>query len=198
LDHAIAPCRTTAGALVPCKICDAATALFDVVDFRQDLHPRLYPRAWRPCRCTTAVAMHADSLHRFFDDFAPQQWGAHATTTTARSDPEYADQRPDDNARVVDRLLAPSAADDRLDWRRFRSHLPAAARLGWRSTPYPFGERSLTPEYAGRSGARTAFEVAEHTPDPRGFVTRRRPGQQTTGHRSAPARRHRRRGQPTV
>jgi len=177
LDHAIAQLRrTTAGAPVPCKICDAATALFDVVDFAKTCHPRLYPAGLATVpvyyrRCNACGFIFTD----FFDDFAPQQWGAHIYNDDyySKVDPAYADQRPAANARGVDQLLARYRQQTiGLDYgggsgrtcRRLRE-------LGYAFDTFdPFGERSLTPEYAGRYNFCTAFEVAEHTPNPRGFV----------------------------
>lgn len=177
LDHAVAHLRRHgAGAVVPCKVCDGATALFDVVDFAKTCDARLYPAGLAAVpvyyrRCDSCGFIFTD----FFDDFTPQQWSAHIYNDDYyRSvDPAYADQRPANNARGVDQLLRqrkPGIVG--LDYGGGSGRTCAHLReLGYRYDTFdPFGARSLTPEFAGRYNFCTAFEVAEHTPDPRGFV----------------------------
>jgi 2-polyprenyl-6-hydroxyphenyl methylase/3-demethylubiquinone-9 3-methyltransferase len=161
---------------VPCKICRGASALFDVVDFAKCCDPAPYPAGLEGVpvyyrRCNECGFIFTE----FFDDFAPQQWSAHLYNDDyyRKVDPAYADQRPASNARGVDQLLRRHRADTiGLDYGGGSGRTCQRLReLGYAFDTFdPFGERSLTPEYAGRYNFCTAFEVAEHTPDPRGFV----------------------------
>jgi hypothetical protein len=176
LDHAVTHLRRhAAGATVACKVCHGTTALFDTLDFAKTCADKLYPAGLAAVpvyyrRCSDCGFIFTD----FFDDFTPTQWSAHLYNDEYyRSvDPAYANERPAHNARGVDHLLRHVKRDTiGLDYGggsgRTCAHLRA---LGYRyDTVDPFGVRSLTPEYAGRYNFCTAFEVAEHTPDPRGL-----------------------------
>jgi len=177
LDHAVAHLRRqAAGVATPCKVCDGATALFDVVDFAKTCDARLYPAGLTAVpvyyrRCSACGFIFTD----FFDDFTPQQWSAQLYNDDYyRSvDPAYADERPAHNARGVDHLLRHlKQRTIGLDYGGGSGRTCAHLReMGYRyDTVDPFGARSLTPEFAGRYNFCTAFEVAEHTPDPRGLV----------------------------
>ena len=168
--------RHAAGAVVPCKVCDAATALFDVVDFGKTCDPALYPAGLAAIpvyyrRCDACGFIFTD----FFDSLAPQQWAAllYNDEYYRSVDPAYADERPASNARGVDHLLRHvKHSTIGLDYGGGSGRTCAHLReLGYRyDTVDPFGARSLTPEFAGRYNFCTAFEVAEHTPDPRGLL----------------------------
>lgn len=177
LSHALVQLRRhAAGTPLPCKVCDGETALFDVVDFAKACDARLYPAGlaavpvyYRRCRACGFV------FTDFFDDFAPQQWSAQLYNDDYyRSvDAAYAEERPLANARGVDHLLRQlKASTIGLDYGGGSGRTCARLReMGYRyDTVDPFGARSLTPENARRYNFCTAFEVAEHTPDPRGFV----------------------------
>jgi len=177
LDHAMAHLhRHAAGTAVPCKVCDGATALFDVVDFAKTCDATLYPAGLAAVpvyyrRCADCGFIFTD----FFDDFTPQQWSAHLYNDDYyRSvDPAYADERPANNARGVDHLLRHVKRHTiGLDYGGGSGRTCAHLReRGYRYDTFdPFGARALTPEFAGRYNFCSAFEVAEHTPDPRGFV----------------------------
>lgn len=176
LDHAVRQLsRHALKEPVPCKICVAATDLFDVVDFAKTCSRDLYPAGLAAIplyyrRCGNCGFIFTD----FFDDFAPSQLSAVVYNDHyARVDPDYAETRPAANARVVDALLRKrKTATIGLDYGggsgRTCEHL---RELGYAyDTCDPFGERWLTPEFAGRYNFCTAFEVAEHTPDPQGFI----------------------------
>lgn len=177
LEHALVQLRrVAAGTPVPCKVCDGATALFDVVDFAKTCDARLYPAGLSAVpvyyrRCGACGFIFTD----FFDSFAPQQWSAQLYNDEyyRAVDPAYADQRPAHNARGVDHLLRHlKASIIGLDYGGGSGRTCAALReMGYRyDTVDPFGARSLTPGNERRYNFCTAFEVAEHTPDPRGFV----------------------------
>jgi hypothetical protein len=150
--------------------------VFDVLDFAKQCDPRIYPAGLAAVpvyyrRCNDCDFIFTD----FFDDFAPQQWRAHLYNDDyyRQVDPAYADQRPAQNAHDVDHLLRRFRRDTiGLDYGggsgRTCQHL---RDLGYAFDIYdPFGERSLTAEFAGRYNFCTAFEVAEHAPEPRQFV----------------------------
>jgi 2-polyprenyl-6-hydroxyphenyl methylase/3-demethylubiquinone-9 3-methyltransferase len=177
LDHAIEHLRRAGvGEPVRCKVCGGDTTMFDVVDFAKSCDPQLYPAGLAAVpvyyrRCSECGFIFTD----FFDDFAPQQWSAHLYNDDyyRAVDPAWAEQRPANNARAVDHLLRPYKREViGLDYGGGSGRTCQRLRdLGYAFDTYdPFGERSLTPEFAGRYNFCTAFEVAEHTPDPQGFV----------------------------
>lgn len=176
LDHAVRQlARQSAGLAVSCKICGSPTTLFDVVDFAKRCSLDPYPAGLSAIpvyyrRCEHCGFIFTD----FFDDFTPSQWSTHVYNEDyAQVDPDYADVRPAGNARVVDALLSRHKADTiGLDYGGGSGRTCERLRaMGYAyDTCDPFGESSLTPAFAGRYNFCTAFEVAEHTPDPRGLL----------------------------
>ncbi len=85
-----------------------------------------------------------------------------------RYDPDSAELRPTENAKLLDRLFGrDKAAIRHLDYGGGRGLLSKLLReAGWDSTSYdPFFDRGHAPEELGRFGLVTAFEVFEHVPD---------------------------------
>lgn len=176
LEHAVARLRRLAGEdRVACKICGGETTLYDVLDFAKTCRPQTYlgdpagvPLYYRRCRDCAFI------FTDFFDDFAPEQWRAFVYNEGYHEvDPGYAEARPAENARMVDTLLRGRKHDViGLDYGGGSGRTCARLReMGYAFDTFdPFGERWLTPESRGRYNFCTAFEVAEHTPDPRGFV----------------------------
>jgi 2-polyprenyl-6-hydroxyphenyl methylase/3-demethylubiquinone-9 3-methyltransferase len=177
LSHAVAQLhRMASGMPAPCKVCEGETALFDVLDFAKTCDARLHPADlaavpvyYRRCRACGFI------FTDFFDDFSPRQWSAHLYNDDyyRRVDPAYAEQRPASNARGVDHLLRHVKQQViGLDYGGGSGRTCERLRaLGYRFDTFdPFGQRSLTPEFAGRYNFCSAFEVAEHTPDPRGLI----------------------------
>lgn len=161
---------------VPCKVCGADAALFDVIDFAKTCnvgeHPR--PASGIPVYYRRCVSCHFIATE-FFDCFTPQQWTdlVYNTEYYASVDPEYNEIRPRGNATVVDALLG----DSRDEWVGLDyggGNGETAARLRAMGYHYdchdPFGCRTVTDDARGRYNFCSVFEVAEHTPDPKGFI----------------------------
>jgi len=168
--------RIASNVPVACKVCAASTSLFDVVDFSKTCHLNLYPSGLVAVpvyyrRCDRCEFIFTD----FFDEFTPAQWGTYVYNEEYRRiDPDYSDVRPAGNARVVDGLLRYRRAGViGLDYGGGSGQTCERLRaMGYAyDTVDPFGESWLTPDFAGRYNFCSAFEVAEHTPDPVGFLS---------------------------
>lgn len=161
----------------PCKVCGAESRLFDVLDFGKS--------------CATAAA-HREGIvgipvyyrrclgcdfvfTEFFDDFTPSMWSGlvYNTAYYETIDPEYADVRPRANAQAIDALLR----DRKADWIGLDyggGNGLTSVHLSQRGYCYdtydPFGTTAMRPEHAGHYNFCSAFEVAEHTPNPVAFL----------------------------
>lgn len=153
---------------IPCKICGAASVLFDTLDFA------------RSCNASTAaigVPVHYHrctgcgfTFTRFFDAFTPTDWTERVYNADyAAVDPEFAQARPLRNAMAVRSYFGDlREAIIGLDFGGGNGTAAAALRrAGWSFDSLdPFGAAELTQAHAGRYSLCTAFEVFEHLPDP--------------------------------
>jgi 2-polyprenyl-6-hydroxyphenyl methylase/3-demethylubiquinone-9 3-methyltransferase len=176
-EHALAKLRR----LAPdedsaCKICASPTSLFDVVDFAKTCDYGIYPSRLLAVpvyyrKCASCGFVFTD----FFDDFSTTQWGAHVYNDEyKRIDPDYLENRPRANSKLIDGLLG--ARKDRVIGLDFGGGSGRTCELlramGYAYDTYdPFGASSLTSDFAGRYNFCSAFEVAEHSPDPVGFIS---------------------------
>lgn len=157
---------------ISCKICAGETTLFDVVDFGKTSEamkdgdqllsiPVYYSRC---CDCGFIFT-------KFFDRLEPAQWTewVYNKVYYERVDPDYEELRPRGNAFVVNSLLIEKK--DKVIGLDYGGGSGRAAELlrdmGYRYDSFdPFGKRLMTPQFAQRYEFCSAFEVAEHTPDP--------------------------------
>lgn len=168
--------RLVSGPGPMCKICAKPTELFDVLDFAKTCNANVYLDGLRGIpvfyhRCMSCGFIFTS----FFDNFNPTQWMGllYNAEYYARVDPDYAVVRPRGNAMVIDGLLCGRKAEViGLDYGGGNGQTATLLRnMGYRyDTHDPFGLSALTPDLAGRYNFCSAFEVAEHTPDPLGFV----------------------------
>jgi Methyltransferase domain len=174
-DTTLARLRSAAGAAPACKICAAPSVLYDVVDFAKSCDAGPYPAglAGVPVyyrRCTRCGFVFTD----FFDDFDDASWRTFVYNDDYRRvDPGYAHDRPAANARLLDALLrGRRTAVIGLDYGGGSGATCEQLRaLGYAFDTWdPFGGCSLTPARVGRYNFCSAFEVAEHSPDPAGFL----------------------------
>lgn len=155
-----------------CKICEAETELFDVVDFEKACSiPNIYPRGLRGIpiyysRCRSCGFVFTDH----FDRFDERAWIEKVYNDEyAIVDPEYREIRPRANARFIELLLlGRKSSTTGLDFgggSGLTSEL--LTNKGWRFDTYdPFGVARLAPSRIGNYNVATAFEVFEHLPDP--------------------------------
>jgi hypothetical protein len=189
LDHAVARLKATREhPVAACKVCGKPAEPFDVVDFKKSCTHSLYPQGLAAIpviyrRCTDCRFISTD----FFDDFTAAQWRAHVYNADyATVDPEYDSVRPRGNAREIASFLAGNARGAvGLDYGGGSGMTAALLREnGYAFDSYdPYGSTHLTPALAGRYTLCSAFEVFEHSPDPRGslrqIVERASPGELT-------------------
>lgn len=162
--------------LEQCKICDGDASLYDVLDFARSCEspsfrqaPAVVPVYYRRCRRCGFV------FTDFFDQFTPNMWTRHLYNDAyyAEIDPDYAVLRPQLNAAVVDALLcADKGAWTGLDYGGGNGQTAQRLRaLGYTyDTHDPYGLSDLREDRRGRYDFCSTFEVAEHTPDPLGFL----------------------------
>jgi 2-polyprenyl-6-hydroxyphenyl methylase/3-demethylubiquinone-9 3-methyltransferase len=154
----------------PCKICGAASAPFDVVDFNKSCDARLYPSGL----CGVPVVYHrcpscAFIFTGFFDGFTSDQWARHVYNADyVKVDPEYVDARPRTNARELQSFLPRKEGVLGLDFGGGNGLTAALMRDAGRAFQSldPFGYSDVSPQNAGHFNFCSAMEVFEHTPDP--------------------------------
>lgn len=155
-----------------CKICRGAAERFDVVDLAKTCNSSsVYPRglAGTPVyylRCRTCGFIFTDH----FDHFSHRDWSEQIYNEEyIEADPEYAEIRPQGNARYLQLFLqGRKHCTVGLD---FGGGNGLTARLltqrGWRFDAYdPFGYNTTTPERVRAYNVTSAFEVFEHLTDP--------------------------------
>ena len=168
--------RNAAGPTTPCKICQAPSTLLGALDFLKTCNPQpgtLGPKSvpvyyWRCSGCDFIFS-------RFFDRFDAGQWAEHVYNDDYYSsiDTEYFSVRPTSNAMQVDSFLGGRRAEYMcLDYGGGNGKTAELLRkFGYDYDTYdPYGLTSTMPERLGRYNFCSAFEVAEHTSDPVGFL----------------------------
>jgi 2-polyprenyl-6-hydroxyphenyl methylase/3-demethylubiquinone-9 3-methyltransferase len=176
-EHSLHHCRRVASGVHPdCKVCGAPSSPYDVVDLAKTCHFETYPEGLRGVpvyywRCGDCGFIFTD----FFDAFTSEQWTGvvYDAAYYSRVDPDYAEIRPRGNAAVVDGLLGGGEKElVGLDYGGGNGRTAEILRgLGYRYDTYdPFGVCSLTPGLEGRYEFCSAFEAAEHSPEPHAFL----------------------------
>ena len=173
-----APLPLSAPPETACKICAAASPLFDVVDFHKNCHEalgtvlRLSGRPVYYYRCPDCGFLFT----RSFDDWRPEDFAQFIYNRDYQTlDPDYAEIRPQHCARLLEDLFGERLKALRLlDFgggsgslaRLLRESGCAAASID------PFGDNAATspPAAGGRYDIVTAFEVFEHVADPVGCL----------------------------
>jgi hypothetical protein len=164
--------RPLSTALMPCKICGAAAALYGVVDFHKSCAEpngvRLpfsgVPIYYR--RCATCDFVFTEA----FDDWDHNQFKAHIYNDGYQTvDPDYQGARPRANAEVVARIWGPHKKETRvLDYGGGNDEFCAALRVS--GFPMAVTYDPMSPDYARRPDGKfelvTCFETLEHLPDP--------------------------------
>lgn len=159
---------------VACKICDATAEPFGVVDLFKSCEA--YPQGLSGVpvyyhRCGACGFVFT----RFFDRFDGDEWRdiIYNDYYYERIDPDYAERRPRHNRdQLVTILRGRERRAIGLDYGGGNGRTAALMReRGYRYDSYdPYGDSELHPEYASRYDVCSAFEVAEHTPDPRDMM----------------------------
>jgi 2-polyprenyl-6-hydroxyphenyl methylase/3-demethylubiquinone-9 3-methyltransferase len=162
--------------LVACKVCDAVSSLFGVVDFHKSCEEARgkklglsgIPVYYRRCeRCGFAFTTA-------FDGWGIAQFQRNIYNTDyLLVDPDYAEARPAGNARLVAESFAGSRETIRiLDYGGGTGLLAERLRsAGYDAETYdPFSEYDVLPKE--QFDLITAFEVMEHVPWPRETAAR--------------------------
>lgn len=163
-------------ARIACPVCDAPSAIFDVVDFNKNCEEArgLYlPMSGRPvyyhrcpeCHFTFAPSLHAWSDDEFLKHIYNEQY--------VQVDPDYVKSRPATNAQFLSELFGEEKGHIRhLDYGGGNGILSAALReQGWQSQSYdPFPSNEQRIAELGKFNLITAFEVFEHVPDVEGLI----------------------------
>ena len=159
------------GDLPSCKICGADTAFYDVVDLNKSCEG--YPDGFAGVpvyyvRCESCGFVFTD----FFADFAGADWQGviYNARYYERFDPDYAKRRPALNAAQLDAILHGRKNEIvGLDYGGGNGRTAELLRTrGYAFDSYdPYGDTSLTSDRMGLYNFCCAFEVAEHTPEPR-------------------------------
>lgn len=149
-----------------CPVCHHDAQLLDVVDFNTSCE-QVRGRYFAPsgiaiyyAQCPTCGFGFAPQMRHW----TPRQWKAHVYNDDyARVDPDHAERRPLANAALLRQLLPTPVRH--LDYGGGTGLLAATlARAGWPSTCWD--PHRCDPPPQGRYDLITAFEVAEHAPDP--------------------------------
>ena len=156
--------------LRPCKICRGAVRSFDVVDMQKSCNGQPNPMSGEPVyydRCGTCGFVYTTA----FDTFASDEWTTRIYNDEYYStiDPDYAEARPRLNAAQIGTMLhVRRGSTIGLDYGGGNGRTAELLReRGFAYDSYdPFGETRMTPGYEGAYNFCTAFEVAEHSPDP--------------------------------
>jgi len=168
----IASLKLTTAAVVPCKICGAAAAVYGTVDFHKccmewrgfRLPPSGVQITYR--RCASCGFLFTDA----FDDWSEAQFSEHIYNADYLAvDPEYPRLRPRANAELVDRLWGQHKERLRvLDYGGGSGALCDVLRAA--GFPVAASYDPLVPEHARRPEGKfnlvTCFETLEHMPDP--------------------------------
>ena len=155
-----------------CKICDAATGLYGVVDFHkscEELRGSHLPLSGVPIyyrRCGACGFLFTDA----FDHWSENQFKTHIYNDGYHSvDPDYQTKRPIGNAGFVASTWAPHKANMRvLDYGGGNDVFCSALRA--HGFPVAVTYDPMVPEHASRPEGKfdliTCFETLEHLPDP--------------------------------
>jgi hypothetical protein len=160
----------------PCKICGARATPFDLVDFNKTCHQSKYPYGIagipvRYDRCDDCGFIFTE----FFDSFTGEQWSKYVYNDEyyIGVDPEYAEVRPQGNARWFTAFLAGRKGSlIGLDYGGGNGKTAELMRAqGWTYDCWdPFGLTDMAPENVGHYNFCSSTEVFEHTPDPVGSL----------------------------
>jgi 2-polyprenyl-6-hydroxyphenyl methylase/3-demethylubiquinone-9 3-methyltransferase len=155
-----------------CKICGSASEPFDVVDFGKTCNTlNAYPWGLQGVPVYYSRCLACGFIYtRFCDGFSPDEWrGRIYNEQYAEVDPDYAEVRPEANARFIQWLLMGLRGSTiGLDFGGGSGRTAQLLRSrGWRFDCYdPFGTSTLIDAHAGHYNVATALEVFEHVPDP--------------------------------